>query len=170
MKKIILSAFALFTVGFANAQEAKFGITAGVDFVSTKIGIPGGSITDSETGFFIGGLLDVTASEKFHVQPELLLVFIKDSKQLQLPVLAKFYASEKFSFLAGPDLLFDLDEKTEGYKSIGVGIDFGAAYDIDKNFGIEAKYNLGLTNYFDNAPSGYSAKINGFFVGLNYKF
>ncbi|KIA87614.1 outer membrane beta-barrel protein [Flavobacterium sp. AED] len=170
MKKKFLTAVAVFAFGFANAQDVKFGLATGVDFATAKAVYPGGSNSGSETGFYVGAVVDIAASDKFHVQPELLLVFIKDSKQLQLPILAKLFVAEKFSLLVGPDLLFDLDEKTTGLKTFGVGLDFGGAYDIDKNFSIEAKYNLGLTNLIENAPSGYSAKINGLFVGLGYKF
>jgi len=170
MKKIILSVVAIFAFVFSNAQETKFGITAGADFASAKVTVPGNSATASETGFYVGAFVDIAASEKFHVQPELVLVFIKDSKQLQLPILAKIYVAEKFSILAGPDLLFDLDSNTAGTKSMGVGFDFGGAYDIDKNFSIEAKYNLGITNLIKDAPNGVSGKISGFFVGLGYKF
>jgi hypothetical protein len=170
MKKIILSAIVLFTVGFANAQDAKFGITAGADFASAKITVPGVSASESQTGFYFGVLVDIATSEKVHLQPEALLVFIKDSKQLQVPILAKIFVAEKFSLLLGPDVLFDLDSDAVGTKSVGVGFDFGGSYDIDKNFSIEAKYNLGVTNLIKNAPNGVSGKISGLFVGLDYKF
>lgn len=170
MKKIILSAIAIFTIGFANAQKAQFGVTAGVDFASAKVTVPGNSVTASETGFYFGGFVDISASAKFHIQPELVLVFIKDSKQLQLPILAKIFVTEKFSILAGPDILFDLDSDTVGTKAAGFGFDFGGSYDIDKNFSIEAKYNLGITNLIKDAPNGVSGKINGLFVGIGYKF
>jgi hypothetical protein len=72
--------------------------------------------------------------------------------------------------LLGPDVLFDLDSNTVGTKDVGVGFDFGGSYDIDKNFSIEAKYNLGITNLIKNAPNGVNYKISGLFVGLDYKF
>jgi len=170
MKKNILTVLLILAFGFVNAQKAQFGIAAGVDFASAKVTVPGGSASDSQTGFYVGALVDITASEKFHLQPEALLVFIKDSKQLQLPVLAKIFLADKFSLLLGPDLLFDLDSNSSGTKSVGVGFDFGGSYDIDKNFSIEAKYNLGVTNLIKNAPNGVSGKISGLFVGVDYKF
>lgn len=170
MKKIFLVMVSLLVYGFTNAQEAKFGVMAGLDFASAKGIYPGGSISETETGFYIGALVDFTVSNQFHIQPELELVFIKDSKQLQLPILAKVIVVDKLSLLLGPDLLFDLDKKTPGVKTFGLGLDFGGAYDINKNLSIEAKYNLGLTNLIENAPSGYSAKISGFFAGVGYKF
>lgn len=55
--------------GFANAQEAKFGVKGGVDFASMRFEFNSASSTETETGFYIGGLVDVAVSEKFHVQP-----------------------------------------------------------------------------------------------------
>jgi opacity protein-like surface antigen len=170
MKKIILTAAAVLAFTFANAQEARFGVTAGVDFASAKFKSPDFTINESETGVFVGAFVDITASEKFHVQPELLFVFIEDSKQLQLPILAKYYVAQKFSLLVGPDLLFNLDEKVDGFKNFGIGLDLGGVYDINENFMIEAKYNFGLTNLLENAPSDTSLKISGLFVGVGYKF
>ncbi|GGA76462.1 hypothetical protein GCM10008015_16340 [Flavobacterium palustre] len=170
MKKVILSVVAVFAFGLANAQEVKFGVIAGADFATSKIEVEGLNVSNNTTAFFGGFFADFTASEKFHVQPELVIVTADGGSQLQLPILAKYYIADKVSVLAGPDLLFDLNEKIEGFKSFGVGIDFGAAYDINEHFMVEAKYNLGLTDFFEDAPSGYSAKVNGFFLGLGYKF
>lgn len=170
MKKNILTAIAVFAFALTNAQEVKFGVIAGADFASAKVKGEGLTISGNQTAFFGGVFADIAASDKFHVQPELLIITADGESQLQLPILAKYYIADKISVLAGPDLLFDLGEKVEGFKSFGFGIDFGAIYDIDSHFMIEAKYNLGLTNFLEDAPSGYSAKMNGFFLGLGYKF
>lgn len=170
MKKIVLTVAAIFAIGVAQAQEAKFGIMAGVDFLSQKYKVEGYSLSDNTTAFVGGVFVDINASDKFHIQPEVVIVTADGGSQLQVPILAKYYVADKFSVLAGPDMVFNLDEKVEGYKNFGVGIDFGAAYDINEHFLIEAKYNLGVTNFLEDASSGYSAKINGFFLSLGYKF
>ncbi len=170
MKNFILVVIIMFVFGFANAQDAKFGVTAGVDFATEKLSESGYSGSISETGFYVGTFVDIKASKKVYVQPELVLVFFKGSKQLQFPILAKIFVSEKLSLLLGPDALFNLYDKIAGKNTVDVGVDFGGAYDINKNFNIEAKYNLGLTNFIKDAPSGVSGKISGLFVGLGYKF
>ena len=170
MKKIILTAAAIFAIGVVQAQEAKFGIMAGADFASVKLKAEGYSLTENTTAFVGGVFVDINASDKFHVQPELVIATADGGSQLQVPILAKYYVADKFSFLAGPDMLFNLDEKVDGVKNFGIGLDLGAAYDINEHFLIEAKYNLGLTNFIEDAPSGYSMKINGFFLSLGYKF
>lgn len=70
MKKIILSVVAIFAFGFSNAQEVKFGAKAGLN-LST---ITGGNLSGgSRVGFHVGGLAEIGLTEKFAVQPELLL-------------------------------------------------------------------------------------------------
>ena len=170
MKNFILVVVVMFVFSFANAQKAKFGVTAGVDFATERLSELGYSGSLSETGFYVGTFVDIIASKKVHVQPELVLVFFKDSKQLQLPILAKFFVAEKLSLLLGPDVLYNLHDKIAGKKTVDFGVDFGGVYDINRNFSLEAKYNLGLTNFIKNAPSGVSGKISGLFVGLGYKF
>lgn len=169
MKKLLMTAAAVFAFGFANAQEAKFGVKAGVDFATSTVSYSGFSASASETGFYAGGFADIELSDKFHFQPELLYVAVKDMDQVQIPLLAKYQVAEKFNLLAGPNLGF-FTKKTEGMKSFNYGIDFGASYDITENIILDAKYNLGLANLIENAPSGYSAKVHGLFVGAAYRF
>ena len=124
MKRIILTAVAVFGLRFANAQEVKYGVKAGADFASTEV-----KIGDSHTGFYAGGFVDVTISEKFHLKPEFLYVSVKNSKQIQIPVLARFPIVEDLSLLAGPDLGFVLNAGTS-LKRVNFGVDFGAFDDI----------------------------------------
>ncbi|UFH35579.1 outer membrane beta-barrel protein [Flavobacterium acetivorans] len=169
MKKNILTAAAVFVFGFVNAQEAKFGVKAGADFASMHGKFAGNSYSESETGFYVGGFVDVAVSDKFHVQPELLYVSVKDLDQIQIPVLAKFGVAEKFNVLAGPNFGFILDAG-EGAKSFNLGLDLGASYDLTGNLSLDAKYNYGLTNLIDGGNSNFSTKLSGLFVGLGYKF
>ncbi len=169
MKKIILSLVAVMAFGVANAQETKFGVMAGVDFASSKAKFAGFSATSSETGFFVGGFADIAISDKFHVQPELLYVSIEDLDQISIPILAKFNVAKSFNVLAGPSLAFIMDT-ADGIKSLNYGFDLGASYDINEQFMIEARYDLGLANLLEGGDSDNSLKLNGVFVGVGYKF
>ncbi|SHG43378.1 Outer membrane protein beta-barrel domain-containing protein [Flavobacterium fluvii] len=164
MKKYILSAIAIFTIGFVSAQNAKFGVKGGGVFASSKI-----MIGDSDTGFYVGGFSDVAVSEKFHVQPEVLYVYIKELSQIQVPILAKVPVVENFSLLAGPNFGFILN--TDSYvKSFNFGLDFGASVDVSEDFSLDLKYNLGLTDLNKAGNSDSSFKINALLFGLGYKF
>ena len=170
MKKLLLSAIiAVFAMGNVNAQEVKFGVKAGADFASMKFKAEGENVSTSETGFYVGAFAEIGISESFIFQPEILYVSVEELDQIAIPLMAKFPVSEEFNVLAGPALgiLLDTDE---GIKSLNFGLEAGVAYDISENFLIEARYNLGLANLFEDAPSGYSLKLSGFFAGIGYRF
>ncbi|MFT4850079.1 MAG: opacity protein-like surface antigen [Sediminicola sp.] len=170
MKKLLLcAAIAVFGLSNVNAQEVKFGAKAGADFASMKFKAEGENLSTSETGFYVGAFVEIGISESFIFQPEILYVSIDELDQIAIPLMAKFPVSEKFNVLAGPALGILLDTE-EGMKSLNFGLEAGVAYDISENFLVEARYNLGLANLFEDAPSGYSVKLSGFFVGLGYKF
>ncbi len=127
MKKIILTAIAVFAFGFANAQKVEFGAKAGINLAK---------LTDFEeanpsnrVGFLGGVFAEIKLTEKFSIQPEILyseegvkgklndleIVQISSSidanftlklSYIRIPVLAKFYASEAFYFEAGPQIGF----------------------------------------------------------------
>jgi hypothetical protein len=173
MKKIILSAIAVMAFGFANAQGVKFGVKGGLNNTNwTK-----DADTDAKTSFYIGGLVDLSVSEKFHIQPELL--YSNEGADddlgvsyLRVPVMAKYYVAEGFSLQAGPEVAFKIgteeDEVDEFTKSIDFGLGFGAGYELTNGLFFDARYNLGLSNIsdFDGVEFGNS----GLQVGLGYRF
>ncbi|MDO5981333.1 porin family protein [Flavivirga spongiicola] len=170
MKKLLLcAAVAVFGLSSMNAQETKFGVKAGIDAASQKL--KGGivSVTVSETGFYVGAFAEIGISDAFSFQPEVLYVAVDNLDQIAIPLMAKFGVSEKLDVLAGPALGILLDT-ADGVKSFNYGIEAGAAYDITEELFVEARYNIGLANLIENAPSGTSTKLSGFFVGLGYRF
>ncbi len=58
----------------------------------------------------------------------------------------------------------------DGFSSFNYGIELGAAYDITEKIFVEARYSIGLANLFEDAPSGFSSKLSGFYIGGGYKF
>ena len=170
MKKLLLSAV-ITVLGFSqvNAQDVKFGLKGGADFASMRLKAEGENLSTSETGFYIGAFAEIGISESFIFQPEVLYVSVEDLDQIAIPLMAKFPVSEEFNILAGPALGILLNAE-EGTKSFNFGLEAGVSYDITENFLIEARYNLGLANLLEDAPSGYSVKLSGFFAGIGYKF
>ncbi len=178
MKKVILSLVAFMAFGFANAQDKdgmKFGVKIGFASVNltAKSSFMGAStsITASETDVFVGGLVDLPIAGKFHVQPELNYVMIKDYNQLQIPILAKYYATDDLHILVGPNLGFAVTNKySEVYKSFNYGVDFGAGYDITENIVVDLRYNFGLANLMKDGDADNSIKMSAFYIGAAYKF
>jgi hypothetical protein len=159
MKKILLTAAAVFAFSFANAQDTKFGAKAGLDMVSASSG--GNSY--SATGFFVGGSAEFGIADKIALQPGLnyhtATVDGLKFNYLSVPVLFKYSAADKINLIAGPALFYNMEDvKTD--KST-FNLQLGGSYDLTENVTIEPSYSLGLTG---------DIKVNHFFIALGYKF
>jgi len=192
MKKIILTAAAVFALSFANAQDVKFGAKAGLNLSNI-----GGDLenTSSKVGFQVGGFAEIKVSDKFAIQPELVFstlgakvdeahLGIPDkytftSAYLNIPLLAKYYITDEFSLEAGPQIgfLMSAKDKAEGasddvkdyYESIDFGLNFGAGYDVSKNINLGVRYSLGLSNI--RIVSGdYKENNSNIAIAVGYKF
>ena len=166
---MLFAAAAVFSLSSVNAQEVNFGAKAGVDLASAKAEFDGFSASTSETGFYVGAFAEIGISDEFSVQPEVLYVSIKDLGQIHVPIMAKYGVSDEINLLAGPTVSF-LTDTAEGVKSMNYGIEAGASYDITEEILVEARYNIGLANLYEDAPDGASFKLSGFYIGLGYRF
>jgi opacity protein-like surface antigen len=184
MKKVILTAAAVFAFGFANAQDVKFGVKGGLNVATLTGDVDNAS---SKVGFHVGGFAEIKVSDKFAVQPELLFstqgAKFGDLKSnlsyVNIPVMAKFYVADAFSLEAGPQIgfLVSAKDKFEGEeedmkdvtKSVDFGLNFGAGYDLTENLSAGLRYNLGLSNIAKHSDD-FKSKNSVFSVSLGYKF
>ncbi|MBF0694428.1 MAG: PorT family protein [Flavobacterium sp.] len=174
MKKVILSAAAIFAFGFASAQQSediRFGVKGGLNFSN----FTGDVESDGKTGVYVGGLADIPISGAFHIQPELLyssegaddagLDFIR------IPIIGKYYLLEAFSLQAGPVLGFKVggdDGADSVTKALDFGLGFGAAYELPQGIFFDLRYNAGLANIYDG--DGADIGTSNFQIGLGYRF
>ncbi|MBE8728011.1 porin family protein [Flavobacterium hungaricum] len=204
MKKIILAAIAVLTFGWANAQEVKFGVKGSVS-LSNFTGDDNGFDWKSKVGFNAGGFAEIKFSEKFAIQPEILYslqgaktkyedgyasdIYTYDEKYnlsyINVPVMFKYYAAEKFNIEVGPQIGFlvsakckyeylnesETEDVKDIFKSVDFGLNFGAGYDISKNISAGVRYNLGLSN-IAKTEEGNDFKLHnsGFSLSVAYKF
>ena len=171
MKKLLLfTVIAVF--GFTvNSQSVTFGVKAGVNFSNWG----GDADTDGIVGFYAGGLADITISEAFHVQPELLYSGEggedAEISFLRIPVMAKYYVINGLSIQAGPNFGFKVgaddfvDDFTKGFD---VGLGLGAGYELANGLMFDARYNIGLTDISDYDDG--ELKTGYFQFGLGYRF
>lgn len=202
MKKLILTAIAVCAFSFANAQETKFGAKVALNIASLT-----GDVEDASSlvGFQIGGFAEFKISEKFSIQPEL-MYSAQGGKQsvseggfsleaetklayLNVPVMAKYYATPKFSLEVGPQIGFLLSAKADytgsgggesisesedikdEVESVDFGLNFGAGYDFTEKFSAGLRYNLGLSNVAKtDAGDDFELKNSVFSISLGYKF
>lgn len=207
MKKLLLSAIALMAFGLSNAQETKFGLKGGLN-ISNFTGDTEGLDFKSRVGFNVGGFVAIKFSEKFTLQPEVLYsaqganidnfgaeiegnFYTADVKfklaYINIPVMFKYYAAEKFNIEAGPQIGFLTSAKTstkvngfnqtveqdvkDNFESIDFGVNFGVGYDFTEHFSAGARYNIGLSN-IAKTEAGDDTKLHNsvFSLGIGYKF
>lgn len=176
MKKILLSAVFLFSA-LSYAQDVKFGAKVGLNISNLS-----GDVEDTKSliGAHLGGFAEISISEKFAIQPELLFSmqgakseysesdvdysYSEESKTklnyLNVPILAKYYVAEKFALLAGPQfgILMSAKEEYEFSENFGGVADSGSESIDAKEFykSLALSFNLGASysiteNFFIDA-------------------
>jgi len=195
MKKSILLLIAAISFSLTQAQ-VNFGAKAGVNFANaTGSDASGSSIRVS---FNAGFLAQIPVSDALSVQPE--VVYSDQGAKvnfdngtggtesgayklgyINVPVLLKYTTSSGFFVQTGPQIGFLLSAKASAN---GVSVDeksnfsstdfswaFGLGYLTSANVGIDARYNLGLSNIekTDQSNSG-TVKNSVIQVGIFYLF
>jgi len=184
MKKLCVACLALFSLSLARAQNASFGIKAGYN--SSSVQISDGADYDSKSGLHIGGLAHIHVSTHFAVQPE--VVYSCQGGEsgnaklklgyINVPVLAQYMVNDGFRLQTGPqfgflvsakqkvgDIEIDIDDT---FNSVDISWAIGAGYLFSSGVGIDARYNIGLSNISDD--SDFEAKNRVFQAGLFYQF
>jgi len=185
MKKLFcFSAIILLSLAIASAQQTHFGIKAGVNLAS--VGIDNGDDYNSKVGLHIGGLAHIHISQHFALQPELTYSMQggkDDGTKLKLnyiniPLLAQYMTLDGFRLQTGPQIGFltsaesetgdvEIDVKDD-LSSIDFSWTFGAGYLFPSGFGIDARYNHGISNISDN--DSFEARNRVFQFGVFYQF
>lgn len=178
MKKLVLVTV-IAILGFANvnAQEIKFGAKAGLNFAFIT-GDNTGNFNPT-TDFNFGLLAEVTISEKFSFQPE--LIYSRQGcnvalNYLNVPLMGKYYLTKGLSLEAGPQIGFLLSAKKNkidvknSFNTIDLGVGLGVGYEFESGLNLGVRYNLGLSDI--NNIDGFSDKNkNGVFqLSIGYFF
>ena len=176
MKKLFFTIALVSFCFMVNAQESKFGITAGYQSSSFEISGDGVDISTDASGYFLGFFAQFSVSESLSIQPELQYSSVSDDGEsigdIIIPVMLKFHLSDKFNFMAGPQFDYITEDDTEGVKEFGMGLGLGLGYDISDNISLGARYSFGFDRLDDEGEDvgDASFKINIFQIGLNYSF
>lgn len=187
MKKVILLFLFASSIVISTQAQLKIGAKAGLNLANI-VGDDAPDEAKTKLGFNIGGFVEVPVAENFTVKPELVFSLQgaksddnDDSKlnlnYLNIPVLGKYTTSSGFYGETGPQLGFlvgakaksddgDVDVK-DFYKGIDFAWAFGVGYEFaESGFGVNLRYNLGLSNIVDDGDADVSQKNSVFQIGV----
>jgi len=188
MKIIISTLFAVLLIsGAANAQHANIGVKAGVNAHT----INGNDNFDTKIGFHLGLLGHIHLASQFALQPEL-VYSVQGAKfgssgqdlhvnlnYVNVPVLLQYMFNNGFRLQAGPQLGILASAKSgsnnnkvdvkDNFENLDLGLGMGASYvNPATNFGIDIRYNVGLSNINKNGNTNYYNR--GLQAGVFYLF
>ena len=161
----VVSVLCLTVLAKAQSADTHFGLKAG--FNISSLDVKDGVDFDSKAGVYIGGLAHVHLSPHFGVQPEIVYSQQggKDGNDkwninyINVPVLFQYMTGGGLRLQTGPQLGFAVSSKiksgdieqniSDDVKTVDVSWSLGASYLFPEAIGIDARYNIGLTNVND---------------------
>jgi len=180
----VVSVLCLTVLAKAQSADTHFGLKAGLNISS--LDVKDGVDFDSKAGVYIGGLAHVHLSPHFGVQPEIVYSQQggKDGNDkwninyINVPVLFQYMTGGGLRLQTGPQLGFAVSSKiksgdieqniSDDVKTVDVSWSLGASYLFPEAIGIDARYNIGLTNVNDAETPKVRNRV--FQVGLFYQF
>ena len=183
MKRIFFVLFGMLTAVFSFAQRATFGIKGGLNIDNYS---PEAGSVDSRIGYHLGALVHVHLDPNAAIQPEVVYSsqgarFTNSTDKLgyvNVPVLLQLMFSRGFRAETGPQLGFltsstNVDPsggneiRLNDVKSTDFSWVFGLSYVGRSGFGIDGRYNLGLS---DISIGNYGIKNRVWQFGVFYQF
>ena len=174
----------------ANAQHVNIGIKGGLNYYNVHN--DNGVKYDAKAGLHLGLLGHIHLSHELAFQPELLYStqggkFSEDNSTTKLnlgyinvPLLIQYMFDNGFRLEAGPQVGFLVNAKAEtgnikvdvkkDIKSTDFALAIGVGYIGASGFGVDARYNLGLSNINENSYSSVKSTNRGFQLGVFYLF
>ena len=190
MKRYLIMALAfMLMAGTINAQHVNLGVKGGLNLYNIQN--DNGAKYDSKAGFHLGLLGHIHLSKHFAMQPE--LVYSQqgakyttsgtetkiDLGYINIPVMFQYMFDNGFRIEAGPQLgiMVNAESETNGVETELndnlAAIDFALGAGLGwihtpSGFGVDARYNFGLTNINEN--SSVKSSNRGFQLGVFYQF
>lgn len=192
MKKLNAFIAVLFAcISVAAQEKPKFGLKGGLNISTVKFS--NGADANWRSGFHLGGLAHVHITPSFSLQPEVYyssqgakLTLANDNKlnlnlsYINVPVLLQYNFANGFRLQGGPqvgflvgvsDKISGVEQniyKTDNFKTVELALPLGLSYLGYSGLGVDARYNIGLTNISKDASP--TVKNNVFQVGAFYLF
>jgi hypothetical protein len=181
--------------------QPRFGIKGGANLATLEIDDDSNSDdvkTNNKTSFHAGVFVNVPLGSRFAIQPEVMFNGMGskvrysnsplpgstntewDFRYISVPIMLQAKLSTGFFVEAGPQVSFllnasqelgDVDLK-EDLKKTDFGAGFGLGYLSRIGLGINARYNLGFSNIYEDDSAGDEGKLKNrvINIGLVYHF
>lgn len=179
----------LFMKGTSNAQHVNIGIKAGLNVYN--ISSSDNSNYDPKLGVHFGLIGHIHRSDYFAIQPEIIfsmqgakysaggLDYKTNLNYINIPVMFQYMFENGFRLEAGPQLgilvsakniVNDTDNNIKDQvKTFDFGVGLGVSYvHVSSGFGVDARYNIGLSNINDNGTE--KLRNAGIQFGVFYLF
>lgn len=183
-KVVIFSILVLFAFAKSGAQEVNFGAKIGGNYAT--VNGDNSNLYDPVTAIIIGAMGELSLTEKFSIQPEIVFSrqgFSSETINLKvnyvnLPVVAKYYIYKGLSLEAGPQFGFrtlaiartpigEIDAR-DRVKTFDLGVTGGLGYKLESGLNFGARFNYGFSNinqYIGPKVNNQNAVIQAY-VGL----
>lgn len=173
-KQILFLAFVILTT-FSFAQNAMYGVRAGLNISNLDFEPDATFDNQHRNGFAIGffGEYDLSASISLAPEIQFSAEGGKDRNlrvdYIQAPILLKFKIGDRLSLGAGPLIGVKIHEFEDGYRNFGFSGVGALEFMITDEFFIDARYHYGVTNILDDNPAGLEAKNGNIQIGIGVK-
>lgn len=199
--KLVLAMCVILVAGQQAHSQAEFavGIKAGPNFSTIDTKTSAGTNYQNRTGFH-GGAFFLVKAAKIGIQPEILFSqqgskveinsqdFESNFSYVNIPVILKLYTLAGINIQAGPQFGFvtnaeapiqdqlnpgsyEVADVKDKMKSSDFTVALGLGWDLPFGLTLDARYNLGLSKIYDDAPAYQTgdAKNQVFQFSLGYK-
>lgn len=198
MKNLYCAIILIFFISITTtSQNVLYGVKAGMNLskFSGNSNEPFAKY-NGKVGFHLGGIFELSLTEKFSIQPELLYSYqgtninsgerVISMNNLQLPIIGKYYIVKGLSAEAGPIFGYLLSAKYEAtltsqggresvdisdnYKAVDIAFGLGASYKLKSDLFFGIRYNFGLSNINDLDLKNSKVRNNVFQLSAGYFF
>lgn len=175
MKKILLTSLLVCFTTICLSQEVKYGVRGALNVSNLDFDPDATFDNKHRNGFAFAGFVDFGLSEDISLTTELQWSAEggKDeairADYIQMPILLKLSASDRLSFMAGPQLALKTWKNNDGFSTFAFSGVFGAEYMITEELFVDARFSYGLSNILDKDLTDLEAKNHVMQFGFGIK-
>ncbi|MFD2823435.1 porin family protein [Lacinutrix iliipiscaria] len=173
MKNTLLLIAFIFVSFTMHAQNTTSGVRVAYNISNLDFEPDATFDNTHRNGLAIGAFLDYAFSEKMSIMPELMYSAEGGKEKelranyIQMPITLRFHFG-KMSVGVGPQANLKIWSYEDGYRNFIFSAVGGAQYDISDNFFIDARFNYGFSNIYDDEV-GVEAKNSTIQLGIGLK-